>query len=209
MITPIETYYNGYRFRSRLEARWAVFFDACKCEYEYEPEGFDLGDGTYYLPDFLLHNIEYCGEYGSCNIQNLYVEVKGVMTPFDAKRLSNFLNELSDGSGSLFIVSALPKWNEKKTDFDVKYQWFNIPDEEGIGIFDAYTLLQTIPGNLISSDEVFTFPNEATFILGEDGLGIMSKQAREICRYEHYWTVAALEKATQARFEHGESPVVY
>jgi hypothetical protein len=23
----IETHYKGYRFRSRLEARWAVFFD--------------------------------------------------------------------------------------------------------------------------------------------------------------------------------------
>ena len=27
-IKAIETYYKGYRFRSRLEARWAVFFDA-------------------------------------------------------------------------------------------------------------------------------------------------------------------------------------
>ena len=25
---PIETMYRGYRFRSRLEARWAVFFTA-------------------------------------------------------------------------------------------------------------------------------------------------------------------------------------
>lgn len=50
---PIETLYNGYRFRSRLEARWAVFFDALKVEYEYEVEGFDL-DGVWYLPDFWL-----------------------------------------------------------------------------------------------------------------------------------------------------------
>ncbi len=27
-IKAIETRYKGYRFRSRLEARWAVFFDA-------------------------------------------------------------------------------------------------------------------------------------------------------------------------------------
>ena len=52
-IKPIETIYNGYRFRSRLEARWAVFFDAAGIKYEYEPEGFDL-DGEYYLPDFYL-----------------------------------------------------------------------------------------------------------------------------------------------------------
>lgn len=39
---PIETFYNGYRFRSRSEARWAVFFDTLEIEYEYEPEGFEL-----------------------------------------------------------------------------------------------------------------------------------------------------------------------
>ncbi len=31
-----ETYYDGYRFRSRLEARWAVFFNNIGLEYEYE-----------------------------------------------------------------------------------------------------------------------------------------------------------------------------
>lgn len=53
-IKPIETYYNGYRFRSRLEARWAVFFDSGHIPYEYEPEGYRLQDGTLYLPDFYL-----------------------------------------------------------------------------------------------------------------------------------------------------------
>jgi len=53
-IQPIETEYNGYKFRSRLEARWAVFFDKAGIPYEYEPEGFVLNGGTYYLPDFYL-----------------------------------------------------------------------------------------------------------------------------------------------------------
>ena len=57
-LKAIETVYNGYRFRSRLEARWAVFFDAMDVEYQYEPEGFDLGDGVWYLPDFWLPHIE-------------------------------------------------------------------------------------------------------------------------------------------------------
>ncbi len=52
-IKAIETLYNGYKFRSRLEARWAVFFDAVGSKWEYEKEGFDL-NGTYYLPDFYL-----------------------------------------------------------------------------------------------------------------------------------------------------------
>jgi hypothetical protein len=51
---PIETRYKGYRFRSRLEARWAVFFDAVGLAWEYEKEGFELSDGTRYLPDFFM-----------------------------------------------------------------------------------------------------------------------------------------------------------
>lgn len=53
-ISPIETRYRGYRFRSRLEARWAVFFDRCGIQYDYERQGFDLGDGIRHLPDFYL-----------------------------------------------------------------------------------------------------------------------------------------------------------
>ncbi len=59
MIKAIETQYKGYRFRSRLEARWAVFFDALGIEWEYEKEGYDLGEAGWYLPDFWLP------EYGS------------------------------------------------------------------------------------------------------------------------------------------------
>lgn len=52
-IKPIETIYKGYRFRSRLEARWAVFFDQLAIKWQYEVEGFDLPGGRY-LPDFYL-----------------------------------------------------------------------------------------------------------------------------------------------------------
>jgi hypothetical protein len=54
MIKPIQTRYAGYLFRSRLEARWAVFFDALKLKWEYEPEGFELPSGKRYLPDFRI-----------------------------------------------------------------------------------------------------------------------------------------------------------
>lgn len=54
MIKAIETVYKGYRFRSRLEARWAVFMDSLRISWQYEPEGFVLADGTHYLPDFKL-----------------------------------------------------------------------------------------------------------------------------------------------------------
>ena len=49
MTHAIPTKYAGVQFRSRLEARWAAFFDLIGWKWEYEP--FDL-DG--YIPDFLL-----------------------------------------------------------------------------------------------------------------------------------------------------------
>lgn len=48
-IKAIPTKFNGVEFRSRLEARWAAFFDLCGWEWEYEP--FDLDGWT---PDFSI-----------------------------------------------------------------------------------------------------------------------------------------------------------
>lgn len=56
-VRAITTRYRGYAFRSRLEARWAVFFDHLKIKWEYEPEGFELGNGLRYLPDFWLPDL--------------------------------------------------------------------------------------------------------------------------------------------------------
>lgn len=72
-IPAIETTYMGYRFRSRLEARWAVLFDAIGWSWEYEPEGFDFGHGIRYLPDFRLQT-----EDGP-----LWIEVKPVEPSLD------------------------------------------------------------------------------------------------------------------------------
>ena len=50
--------YKGCLFDSRLEAKWAVFFDACGVEWEYRPEEFDLDNGVKYQPSFLLHDVK-------------------------------------------------------------------------------------------------------------------------------------------------------
>ena len=71
-IKPISTKYNGITFRSRLEARWAVFFDACGEQYMYEYEGYDLGENIgWYLPDFYLPRL------------NLTIEIKGPVPTSD------------------------------------------------------------------------------------------------------------------------------
>jgi len=48
-IAAIPTTYNDINFRSRLEARWAAFFDLLKWDWEYEP--IDLPG---WIPDFKL-----------------------------------------------------------------------------------------------------------------------------------------------------------
>lgn len=49
-MKAIPTTYNGQRFRSRLEARWAAFFDLAEVSWVYEPV--DLAG---WAPDFLLN----------------------------------------------------------------------------------------------------------------------------------------------------------
>jgi hypothetical protein len=64
-IQPIETTYNGVKYRSRTEARWAVFFDSIGLRAQYEADGFLIREGGY-LPDFWLPDVR------------VFLEVKGV-----------------------------------------------------------------------------------------------------------------------------------
>lgn len=57
-LKAIPTIYRGVKYRSRLEARWAVFFDSLGIEHLFEYEGYRLPSG-YYLPDFYLPGICY------------------------------------------------------------------------------------------------------------------------------------------------------
>jgi hypothetical protein len=45
--------YGGHNFRSRTEAKWAIFWDELGVKWEYEPQGF-VTDGSAYLPDFTV-----------------------------------------------------------------------------------------------------------------------------------------------------------
>lgn len=82
-MQAIETVYAGYRFRSRLEARWAVFFDYAGLRWHYEVEGYTLSDGTRYLPDFNV-----------IGHPNKWVEVKGNLTAKDLPRIETAAKDL-------------------------------------------------------------------------------------------------------------------
>lgn len=81
-MKAIDTTYRNSRFRSRVEARWAVFFDAMGIVWEYEKEGFVLDDGQRYLPDFWLPQV------------GMWAEVKG--QDFTAEEVAKCV-ELAEG----------------------------------------------------------------------------------------------------------------
>ena len=98
-IKAIETVYNGYRFRSRLEARWAVFFDALGIKYDYEPEGFDLGELGWYLPDFYLSGLKY------------YVEIKpGPLNDEEQAKLNALNDRAPEGTYGAVAFSGTPDY---------------------------------------------------------------------------------------------------
>lgn len=188
---PIQTAYHGYRFRSRLEARWAVFFDACRVEWEYEPEGYDLGDGLYYLPDFLLHGVEGRAE------GDLYVEVKGKMTEKDANKILRFTGvdplsmELQVPERPLLVVTKIPPGDIGEiTNF---CGWNSYHGQYGVIPFSF---------ELIDGDDFGAHPginkNGRFELFGDD------------CNYladrDDQATERAFGLARTARFEYGETP---
>lgn len=189
-VKAIETFYNGYRFRSRLEARWAVFFDSLNVEYEYEPEGYRLQDGSCYLPDFRVK----C--YGMRGIRNwdpfdLFIEVKGKPNLNDAKKIKLFSGtDLKDGYGlvqtPILVVGNIPKLDES-------YNCDYFDEETGLSFF-SYVY--------IDGDEFGAYPaaHKGKFYLwGADGNYINNDDIADVEK--------AYANARQARFEHGENPL--
>jgi hypothetical protein len=92
----IETRYAGCRFRSRLEARWACFWDHLGTRWEYEPQGFMIGDRPY-LPDFRLPN-------------GTWVEIKGSEDELDHGLMAAAPEYLPGGiAPRLLILGPVPE----------------------------------------------------------------------------------------------------
>ena len=106
-MKAIETVYRGFRFRSRLEARWAVFFDALGIKWRYETEGYDLGGAGYYLPDFFLHyNEDYHARFvPDFDPAGHWVEIKPVAPSLAEQRKMVELSKHTMHSGMIFVGS--------------------------------------------------------------------------------------------------------
>jgi len=111
-MRAIETQYRGYRFRSRLEARWAVFFDCMGIVWEYELEGFQ-DERLRYLPDFWLPQVNMWAEvkYRELNEE----EIK------KAKKLVEFRSHpvlmlVGPPDYINYYAIELDPWNDEPTD---------------------------------------------------------------------------------------------
>lgn len=99
----LETEYKGIIFRSRLEARWAILFDALNLKWVYEPECFILSNNQKYTPDFYIKKYD------------LYIEIKPnfdwIKNEYHYNRYSLFEKQLLVLSGDFpnFDVNCLFK----------------------------------------------------------------------------------------------------
>ncbi len=186
-MKAIETVYNGYRFRSRLEARWAVFFDTLGVRYQYEPEGFVLGNGTMYLPDFWLPDLD------------AWMEIKG-KEPTEQEQAK--MGMLSEESGKVVYVFfgeiGIPVTvGGARADYEV-YSWAYYPD----GWDDFYCWTECPNCGAIGieyqarSDRLKCKQNGCQRSRPDGDRGHNGDSER---------IVEAFTAARQARFEHGEN----
>lgn len=195
-IKAIETEYAGCRFRSRLEARWAVFFDKLGIRWLYEPQGYVLGNGERYLPDFWLPD------------NAVWAEVKGSPTETDLFTLH--AASAADGLPISYEGGASPSMAFDSRDLGVMPPLARvlllgeIPRPTGAGWIHFLTVLT---GRGPGVQATFLFHNRLEWI------GNQTYWPPPLSFTGHGWNPAALDgqvadaydAARKARFEHGES----
>lgn len=219
-IKPIETRYAGCRFRSRLEARYAVLFDKLGIRWEYEVQGYLVGEEDNrrpYLPDFWLPN------------DRLWVEVKGAENALDVELIRDAViphgglpadptgakpADVSRAGARMLILGPMSRGIVQLTDKSTgKIVGYSGP---------THTVLNFWKGDVIQG--AATFGVGGVTIDHKDG-GTVGNDSREV-----YWAgrgnewgnltgggvwispaydqrvADAYTAARSARFEHGESP---
>lgn len=180
-MKSLETNYDGYRFRSRVEARWAVFFDAAGIRYEYEKEGYELKGNERYLPDF------YLPDFG------VWLEVKGGVPTDREEALCRKLAKESDKTVWLAEGAPEPRGQirlynprDPEGDFDDGL-WMLADDTKNPGEFWLLGMSGTCEG---AASTVGPYKSDTS--------------DKYPCVYSN--THVGYEAAKAARFEFGETP---
>jgi len=217
MIKAIETEWKGYRFRSRLEARWAVFFEHMGWGWKYEHQGYEIGwsERRGWLPDF---EIVIPGDFGLD--VHCYVEVKG-----DKQFLADgkFADALDFNGGPPNFAEFHDLWSRTLRLFEGQARPImllgEIPYYETGVVFVPMLCWQkgisllwcaVLPREVVTKEARLLFQ---AFFDGEQQVcniqsGGVEDWQPKIARTPKGVTVirSALDAARQARFEHGEKP---
>lgn len=186
MLKAIETKYKGYKFRSRLEARWARFFDALDIEWEYEKEGYELPSG-WYLPDFWLPEFGTFAEVKPCQFTE-----EEFLKCFQLANASScgvlFLNSTPDNSTYVLIAPA-------------------VQDENGCNFAFASVGFHKKKYSLAKKQNTYASRYETRSWqcdqLQPHDLNVSAMFSKAFMR-SHFLASKAVEAARSARFEHGE-----
>lgn len=189
-MKSIETRYNGYLFRSRTEARWAIFFDAIGLKYDYEPGGFSLSSGNY-LPDFYLPE------------QKIWVEIKGKTQTEHEWELAKDLSQYT--KDPVMMIIGAPR----------QYRINLISMHQGIRVHNDPKLIVPLWHSL--GTIVFAYKDQLTllemFIIQETMVNLRGWNLDQWLEFSkdpgdpyHQKLQDAYEKAIYAQFEHGKTP---
>lgn len=211
-IAPIETRYAGYRFRSRLEARWAVFFDHLNIRWEYEPQGFNI-NGRPYLPDFYLPQsglwVEVKGSEEHLNIELLFNAViphcglpadpsgSPIDDPSRAGKRLLILGPVQQ-AGPVVDLSGEPAFYHWPAPVVLSF-WKGDVIEECVTFAEDGSVSEFFTQGLVGNDspEIYWDTHKTQWGNWVNGGGVLSEDPNEA-------VVGAYRAAREARFEHGE-----
>lgn len=180
-LRPIDTYFGGHRFRSRLEARWAVFFNKLGVTFDYEPEGFKLAGGLWYLPDFWLPQVSMWAEVKPNDCRDRLV--------IDFEAIQKAAGLSMESNHAVLILDGRPR--------DVNY-WALYPELVDPVGWDWVDVLMTDPNEYHLTESRFYASTGANYPEHlPDGQSAWMHDGL---------THPAVLAAQQARFEHGERP---
>ena len=204
-IKAIETIYKGHRFRSRLEARWAVFFDSINLQYEYETQGFESDDGEKYLPDFYLPD------------EDMFIEVKPLRDGF-CEEITKAIKIICIGlQKPLLVLTCIPPQSKYGS------VWWHTA--VGYNTISCRTIVQRVFFCTLDNKGVVHGRDFYEGAMCEDPLNELRLHNMNIFDAKHAYETRgdifsvfdsfddpiveeAYTKARQARFEHGDKPII-
>ena len=196
-IPAIQTEAFGCLFRSRLEARCAVFLEAMGLRWDYEPEGFELPSGRY-LPDFKVYKED-------CPAGYYWIECKGGIPTDQEVQLARELAKATTACVVFFRQPFFQLMREQCASYAKFFGEFgtpwagNITDPWTLNCKDCHALLGDH-----SWKQFWDRYSVAEQDMERLGFGF------GLSRCEPWWPLSKASKAAtaalSARFEHGESP---